>query len=185
MAVPLRFTQAARVLQVGGVVACPTEAVWGLSCDPENEDAVERLLALKERPVAKGLILVGSSMAQFAWLLAGLDSPLLKKLKMSWPGPNTWLVPHRGRVPAWIHGEHETVAIRVTAHSGMSALCEAFGAPLVSTSANPSGCPAPGQRFQVINLFGDRLDALLPGSVGPQTRPSTIRDLYTDEILRP
>ena len=185
MTIPLRFTQAARVLRVGGVVACPTEAVWGLSCDPVNEDAVDRLLALKERPRAKGLILVGSSMEQFAPLLGGLDPHLLKKLQMSWPGPNTWLVPHRRRIPDWIHGDHDSVAIRVTAHPGMKALCEAFGAPLVSTSANPSGCPAPTERFQVVNFFGSGLDAVLPGSVGPQARPSTIRDLYTDEILRP
>lgn len=185
MVVPLRFTQAARVLHVGGVVACPTEAVWGLSCDADSEEAVERLLALKSRPRAKGLILVGSSMAQFAALLGGLDSHLLKKLKMSWPGPNTWLVPHQGRVPEWVHGDHDTVAIRVTAHPGMNALCEAFGSPLVSTSANPAGYPAPTERFQVIKYFGDGLDAVLPGSVGAQARPSVIRDLYTDEIVRP
>jgi len=185
MVVPLRFTQAARVLQVGGVVACPTEAVWGLSCDANNEEAVERLLLLKDRPRSKGLILVGSSMAQFAPLLDGLDSHLLKKLQMSWPGPNTWLVPHYGRVPQWIYGEHDMVAIRVTAHLGMKALCEAFGSPLVSTSANPAGYPAPTERFQVVRYFGGELDAVLPGSVGPAVRPSTIRRLDNDEILRP
>ncbi|MEP0201103.1 MAG: L-threonylcarbamoyladenylate synthase [Halioglobus sp.] len=185
MVLPLRFTQAARVLQVGGVVACPTEAVWGLSCDADDEEAVERILALKNRPRAKGLILVGSSMEQFAALLGGLDAHLLKKLKMSWPGPNTWLVPHQNRVPDWVHGEHSSVAIRVTAHPGMIALCEAFGSPLVSTSANPAGYPAPTERFQVIRFFGDELDAVLPGSVGAALRPSIIRDLYTDEIVRP
>ena len=114
MGAPLRLQLAAGVLHAGGILACPTEAVWGLSCDPFDQAAVNRLLLLKRRPVEKGLILVAADMAQLDFLLRDLSDGQRKKLEASWPGPNSWLVPHRGRVPAWIHGEHDTVAVRVS-----------------------------------------------------------------------
>ena len=180
-----RLQIALDALTAGGVVACPTEAVWGLSCDPDNPDAVERLLTLKQRPVAKGLILVASDIAQLDGLLAGLAEGQLARLRLSWPGPTTWLIPHHGRVPPWVCGDHDTVAVRVTAHPGMRALCDAWGGALVSTSANPGGAQPPRERFQVQRYFSGQLDAILPGTVGGADRPSTIRDLLTDQIVRP
>ncbi len=180
----LRFAAAQQALLAGGVVACPTEAVWGLSCDPDSERAVRRLLALKQRAVEKGLILVAASESQFGFLLAGLPDEQRQMLRDSWPGPNTWLVPHRGRVQPWVHGEHATVAIRVSAHPVVRALCEQWGGPLVSTSANPGGSQPPREAFQVLRYFGGELDALLPGRVGGADRPSQIRDLTTGTVLR-
>ncbi len=181
----LRLRAAIRAIQSGGVVACPTEAVWGLSCDPDNPDAVYRLLELKRRPVEKGLILVAASESQLAFLLADLDRDLRARLTGSWPGPNTWLVPHQGRVQPWISGEHATVAVRVSDHPVVRALCRCWGGPLVSSSANPAGARAPVAAFQVRRYFGDRLAAVLPGAVGDAARPSTIRDLATGRVIRP
>lgn len=181
---PLRLRHAVRALEQGGVVACPTEAVWGLSCDPDDPAAVARLLELKQRPVDKGLILVAAALEQIAALLQGLSEAQRGKLALSWPGPTTWLLPHRDRVPPWIHGGRDTVAVRVTAHPVMAALCRAWDGPLVSTSANPAGCQAPRAAFQVQRYFGQQLDALVPGAVGGAARPSVIRDLRTDEVLR-
>ena len=90
-----RLGAAVRALAAGGVVACPTESVWGLSCDPDNADAVSRLLALTERPVEKGLILVAASESQLGFLLSDRDPDQRARLSATWPGPNTWLVPHR------------------------------------------------------------------------------------------
>lgn len=180
----LRIHQALDHLLAGGVIACPTEAVWGLSCDPADAQAVARLLQLKHRPVGKGLILVASREEQFAGLLEELSPALRGKLALAWPGPTTWLVPHRGLVPDWIHGDHETVALRVTAHPPLVALCEAWGGPLVSTSANPAGRRAPTAAFQVRRYFRGELDYLLPGPVGDAARPSVIRDLVSDRVLR-
>lgn len=180
----LRIRRALESLLAGDVIACPTEAVWGLSCDPDNPEAVERLLALKSRPVEKGLILVAGDIKHFDGLLADLPDVQRQKLAMSWPGPNTWLVPHRNRIPDWICGEHESVAVRVTGHPLLAALCSAWGGPLVSTSANPSGCRAPLAGFQVRRYFSNRLDYLLPGSIGGADRPSVIRDLATDRVIR-
>jgi L-threonylcarbamoyladenylate synthase len=180
----LHLRQALDSLLSGGVIACPTEAVWGLSCDPEDPDAVQRLLLLKDRPVDKGLILVAAEIADFDWLLADLPPAQTHKLALSWPGPTTWLVPHRGLVPCWIHGDHDSVAVRVTAHPLLGALCRAWGGALISTSANPSGARAPVAAYQVRRYFGARLDYLLTGAVGGASRPSVIRDLVSDQVIR-
>ena len=181
---PLRLRAAVRALRLGGVIACPTEAVWGLSCDPDNPSAVGRLLDLKRRPERKGLILVAASESQLGFLLQGLSSDERATLSDSWPGPATWLVPHRQRVPTWIRGEHDTVAVRVSAHPVVSALCRAWGGPLVSTSANPGGARPARSLFQVRVYFGITLDGLVPGSLGDQSRPTGIRNLATGEIIR-
>ena len=180
----LRLAAAVAALQDEGVVACPTEAVWGLSCDPDSARAVSRLLALKQRPVEKGLILVAASEDQLAFLLTDLSGAQRKQLSASWPGPNTWLVPHRERVQPWIHGSFDTVAVRVSQHPMVRALCEAWGGPLVSTSANPAGAQPPRAGFQVIRYFGDALDGLLPGEVGDARAPTTIRNLVSGQIVR-
>lgn len=180
----IRLAAAVSALRGGGVVACPTEAVWGLSCDPDCEHAVTRLLQLKRRPVEKGLILVAATESQLGFLLADLPADQRSRLSGSWPGPSTWLVPHRGRVPAWICGEHHTVAVRVSDHPVVRALCLAWGGPLVSTSANPAGAQPPRSAFQVHRYFGTELAAVLPGRVGGHARPSQIRDLVSAAVIR-
>lgn len=179
-----RCAQVARTVRDGGVIAYPTEAVWGLGCDPWRADAVEYLLALKSRPVSKGLILVADAIEAFDFLLWDLSDAELARLRLSWPGPNTWLVPHQGRLPAWVTGEHDTVALRVSDHPLIRQLCARTG-PLISTSANPSGRPAARTRLRVEQYFHDRLDAIVPGALGRQRNPSIIRDLRTEQIIRP
>jgi L-threonylcarbamoyladenylate synthase len=182
--VPLRLRLAQQVLSAGGVIACPTESVWGLSCDPHNVWAVERLLTLKGRSPSKGLILVAADEQQLEFLFADLEPDQRRVMSESWPGPSTWLVPHRGRVAAWIHGAHETVAVRVSDHPVVAALCRAWRGPLVSTSANPAGCRPPRAGFQVRRYFGDLLDYILPGAVGDSAGPTQIRDLASGRIIR-
>jgi L-threonylcarbamoyladenylate synthase len=181
---PLHLRAAVSALRHGGVIACPTEAVWGLSCDPDDEQAVARLLALKRRQLGKGLILVAATQQQFGFLLADLPREQRDTLAASWPGPATWLIPHRGRVPSWIHGVHDTVAVRVSEHPAIRSLCLAWRGPLVSTSANPAGAQAPVESFQVRRYFRDRMDYLMPGTVGGSGRPTTIRELASGEIIR-
>lgn len=180
----LAVRAAVNALQRGGVIACPTEAVWGLSCDPNSADAVRRLLALKSRPMAKGLILVAASQQQLEFLLDGLTKPQRQTLADSWPGPATWLLPHRGRVPEWICGQHATVAVRVSSHPALQALCKAWGGPLVSTSANRAGARPAQEAYQVRRYFGDVLDYVLPGRIGAIGRPTVIRDLLSGQFIR-
>lgn len=179
-----RVQQAARVVRNGGVIAYPTEAVWGLGCDPWDSAAVHRLLALKERPVEKGLILVADCVEQFDFLLEDLPERWLDRLAGTWPGPNTWLVPHRQRLPDWITGKHDSVALRVSDHPLVTRLCALTG-PLVSTSANPTGRPAARSRLRVEQYFSDQLDAVLGGCLGGRRNPSTIRDVRNGEVIRP
>ncbi|WP_322979988.1 L-threonylcarbamoyladenylate synthase [Pseudomonas sp. C11] len=176
--------QTARVVHAGGVIAYPTEAVWGLGCDPWNELAVDRLLALKNRPLHKGLILVADEIEQFDFLLADLPDVWQERLAGSWPGPNTWLVPHQGRLPEWVTGEHDSVALRVSAHPVVRALCRLSG-PLISTSANPAGRPAARARLRVEQYFAGELDKVLGGALGGRKNPSLIRDLRTGDVIRP
>jgi len=174
---PVRIAAAAHCLAAGGIVAYPAEGVWGLGCDPDNRDAVLALLALKQRPVEKGLILVAASMQQFAPWLGGLTDAEREQLSASWPGPITWVVPHSGRSPDWIRGDNKGVALRVSAHPLIAALCERFGGPLVSTSANPTGRPPARSVLRVRRYFGARLDAVLNGALGGADGPTPIRTL--------
>lgn len=181
---PIALAGALRALYHGGTIACPTEAVWGLSCDPFDADAVAHLLAIKRRPVEKGLILVAADIGQLRFLLGELSGRQQEILAASWPGPNTWLVPHGGRVPEWVSGDSEKVAVRVSAHSAVSALCKKWQGPLVSTSANPAGGLPAKHAFQVHRYFGSDVDYVLPGRLGESAAPTTIRDLVTGETIR-
>jgi len=166
------------------VVAYPTEAVYGLGCDPLEHEAVARIFELKERDAAKGLILIASRMEQLLPFMARLSQDVLKKLEASWPGPVTWVVPAADSLPFWLSGGRETLAVRVTAHPIASALCEATGMALVSTSANKSGLAPARTALAVRAQFGGRVDAVLPGLVGGLAKPTEIREALTGKVLR-
>lgn len=174
---------AVRILRAGGLVAHPTEGVWGLACDPLLSTAVLRLLAAKRRDPAKGLILIAH---QLDALRPFLDAPpdQLDRARADWPGPVTWLLPAAPEVPWWLTGDHDTLAVRVTAHPTAAALCRAFGGPLVSTSANLSGHPAPRHSWQVRAQLGPTVGPILTGELTTPGRPSTIRDAATGERIR-
>jgi L-threonylcarbamoyladenylate synthase len=180
-----RLSTASRILRGGGVIAYPTEAVWGLGCDPANEFALRRILSLKQRDADKGLILVAASMEQLAMLLSPLSLTQREQMAASWPGPTTWLVPHHGQVHPLVRGRFTSVALRVSAHPLVAALCKHFGGPLVSTSANPQGRPPAMSALAVRRYFGGALDYVLQGGLGGSARPSEIRDLVSGQIIRP
>lgn len=185
MAERWQITHAANRLLDGEVLAYPTEAVWGLGCDPENEDATLRLLAIKERPVEKGLILIAGAVEQVEDLLAPLTDHQRRTMLATWPGPTTWLIPDvADLVPRWIKGEHSSVAIRVTAHPLASQLCLAFGGPVVSTSANLAGRQPARTALQVVSQLGSRIDGIVHGELGREQNPSRIIDLISGATLR-
>jgi len=176
--------QAVRILHAGGVVAYPTEAVYGLGCDPFDEQAVLRLLAIKGRAMDKGLILIAADHDQLAPLLLPQSPEAMAPVLASWPGPSTWILPAADGVPAWLTGDSDGIAVRVTAHPLAARLCAGFGGPLVSTSANTSGRPAARSALGVRRAFGNRLDYLLTGDTGGGSRPSEIRDARDGRLLR-
>lgn len=180
-----QLAAACRSLRAGGVIAYPTEAVWGLGCEPFDADACARLLALKQRDWRKGLIVIAADVVQLKPYIGEVSLKQLQPALQSWPGPTTWLVPASTAVPQWVCGLHDRVALRVTAHPVAAALCRAYGGALISTSANIAG-RAPARRLtQVRARFGNELDALLTGALGDRKNPTTIRDLGTGKLLRP
>lgn len=174
-------------LEQGGVLAYATEAVFGLGCDPDNQQAVDKLLAIKQRPVEKGLILIA---ADFSQLLPYLDLSALPEGRLasilaSWPGPHTWIIPAKPEVPAWLRGRFDSLAVRVSAHPQVRDLCLAFGRPLVSTSANLTGHAPARTSTEVQTQLGGVLDYILAGETGGNTNPSQIRDALSGAIVRP
>lgn len=173
-------------LRAGGVIAYPTEGVWGLGCDPFDETAVHRLLAIKQRPVEKGMILIAGHLAQLDGIVdwARLPEERAVAVRATWPGAHTWIVPALPQAPRWITGSHDSVAVRVSAHPAVVALCAAFGGPLVSTSANFAGAPAVRARDALDPLLLAGLDGVLDGETGDLDRPTPIRDARSGELLR-
>ena len=174
-------------LRRGGVVAYPTEAVWGLGCDPRDEAATLRLLDLKARDVEKGLILIAADEAQLAPFidLRVLEAAQCSAVRESWPGPHTWIVPAAAAAPRWITGMHAGIAVRVSAHPPVVALCRAFGGAIVSTSANRAGEPAPHAAGQLDRRIIEGVDAVMDGDTGSLARPTDIRDARSGAVLRP
>lgn len=181
---PWQLRQVTRSIRRGGIVAYPTEAVFGLGCDPSNATAVLRLLALKRRPIKKGLILIASDLDQLLPYLAPLDQKSKNTLLKSWPGPNTWVVPANPAIPHWINGQYSSVAIRVTAHPVAKMLCDELHHPLISTSANPTGHPAARNVLQLRQYFRNELDFIITGNNDKSASPTRIKNLVTGELLR-
>ncbi|PID43628.1 MAG: threonylcarbamoyl-AMP synthase [Gammaproteobacteria bacterium] len=171
-------------LREGGVIAYPTEAVWGLGCDPFDQRAVETLLQLKQRPVDKGMILVTGQMDHFSCFIDPLDDRKQAILRKSWPGPVTWLLPDPVGIPCWIKGEHAKVALRVSTHPAIVALTARFGGPIVSTSANPAGKAPALSALRVRQYFGDNIDGILSGPLGQSGKPTPIYDIEDGVALR-
>ena len=178
---PLR--RAREVTLGGGVIAYPTEAVFGLGCDPLNARAVARVLAIKQRDAAKGLILIAADISQLEPFMQ-IDESMRGDLLRTWPGPVTWVVPAAAGVPEWLSGGRDTLAVRVTAHPVARALCEVTGLALVSTSANFSGHAPLRSPIAVRRLLGKHVDYVVPGAVGGLKKPTEIRDARTHNVLR-
>ncbi|MDD7806077.1 MAG: Sua5/YciO/YrdC/YwlC family protein [Endozoicomonas sp. (ex Botrylloides leachii)] len=179
------LNHAAKTLTEGGVIAYPTEAVWGLGCCPWRREAVQRILNIKSRPQEKGIILVGVSEEQFEPLLAPLGSEQRQRVTDTWPGPYTWIVPDPDNwAPDWVRGQFDSVAIRVSNHPVVRYLCASKGTPIVSTSANKTGEPPLLTQKDVEDQLANSVDFIAPGDTGAQKRPSEIRDLITGEVVR-
>ena len=181
----IHLDRAVRTMLAGGVVAYPTEAVWGLGCLALEHAAVLRILALKRRSWRMGLILIASDFEQLAPFVTLPEGDRGQTILASWPGPNSWVLPARPWIPDWLTGGRPTLAVRVTAHATARGLCERAGQALVSTSANVSGRPPLKRPWRVHREFGRDVDYILPGALGDSPQPTTLRDGSTGRVLRP
>lgn len=180
----LAIARAARIVRAGGVVAYPTEAVFGLGCLPLHRCAVQRVLAIKRRSWRKGLILIGANLAQLERFVVLPPEPRRSEILASWPGPVTWVLDARRGTPRWLRGSHNSLAVRITAHPVARELCVRAGQALVSTSANVSRRPPHRQLLPLRCQLGRSLDYLLAGELGGLAQPTVIRDGRTGRMLR-
>lgn len=167
------------------VIAYPTEAVFGLGCDPDSEVAVNKLLELKQRPWEKGLILIADNYEQLKNYVddSKLNEQQRQAMFATWPGPVTWVIPAKKTTPKWLTGQFDTLAVRVTNHELVKELCSEYGKPIVSTSANLSGLEPCRTTEEVITQFKETIP-VLDGAVGGRLNPSEIRDALTGQLYR-
>ena len=176
------LTAARRAIDNGYIIAYPTESVYGLGCDPFNQQAVLQLLALKQRNIDQGLIILIATWDQLFHLTQSVSKHLLDTVKATWPGHITWLFPKSDIIPEYVSGAHNSIAIRMTAHPIAHALCES--GPIISTSANISG-QAPAKDIQTLTAqFKQQLYGVLSGNLGNAAQPSAIYDVLTQRCIR-
>lgn len=177
---------AVQALQEGRVICYPTEAVYGLGCDPDSKQAVEDLLAIKQRDVAKGLILIADNYSQCLSYVDDAKIPQDKRSDIfsSWPGGVTWVLPAKATTPKWLTGTHSTIAVRVTAHPTVKLLCQQFGKPIVSTSANLSGQQPVASLDEAREAFKQQVGFYVDAPLGGASAPSQIKHALTGAVIR-
>lgn len=170
-------------LRRGGLIAYPTESVYGLGCLPQHPIALRRLMQLKQRPQHKGLIIIGANETQLQPLLQPLQAPH-RELTARWPAPLTLLLPAAPHIPILLRGRNRTqLAVRVPDHPLARAICHSLASPLVSTSCNKSRQRPCRTERETRRRFGRHV-LILRGRCGQQRQPSRIIDADTGQILR-
>jgi len=180
----LAIERAARIVRAGGVIAYPTEAVFGLGCLPGDRAAVMRLLAIKHRSWRKGLLLIGADLAQIERFAVLPPEPRRSEVLSSWPGPFTWVLDASTAAAPWVTGGRDSVAVRVTDHPLARELCLCVGSAIVSTSANLTRRPPFRGALPLRRALGRAVDFVLAGELGGLDKPTTIRDGRTGAVLR-
>lgn len=175
---------AAKILQKGGVIAYPTEGVYGLGCNPLNPSAIKRLLKIKHRKSQKGFILVAESWPQLTRYVAPIPEDCLERVLATWPGPVTWVFPAAQSTPLWLKANNNSIAVRVSDHPLIQQLCRTFKGPIISTSANIQGEPPAESYEKTCHQFKDQLDMIIAGELGNLNKPTSIKDALTGEVLR-
>lgn len=188
MANAKKINDAVTVLRAGGVIAYPTEYCFGLGCDPQNNDAMERLLLIKQRKKEQGVILIAANIKQISDYADLALVPDVESVTQTWPGPNTWVLPVRKTVSDWVKGHHSSIAMRIPAYQLCQDLCSEFGGALVSTSANRHGQESLLTAESVLSEFANDVDYLLDAPIQNASpvdvKASTIRDALTGIKLR-
>ncbi len=182
-----QIREAARAIRNGGVVAYPTEAVFGIGCLPDNVRALTRIMEIKKRDPSKGLIVIGGTFGEISGYLDLPEVPrdFFERMRDFWPGPVTAVLPARSGLPALLTGGRSTLAVRVTAFQPVICLCREAGGALVSTSCNISGRQPFRTAREVLGSFpSGTFDGVLDLPCGGNEKPSRIIDGLSGRILR-
>ncbi len=177
---------AVTVLKNEGIIAYPTESVFGLGCDPDSNNALSTIIGIKRRDPSKGMLLVCHDflLAEKYVNLSKVSDEDRVFVRNYWPGPYTFLFPASSFCKQLLIGDHSTIAIRVSTHPIIKMLCTEFNKPIVSTSANLSGELPCLTSADVHRAFNNSVNFILDGETLGYSKPSTIIDLKTREILR-
>ncbi len=176
--------QTAHILWDGGVIAYPTEGVYGLGCLPGYHASVQHILDIKGRTATAGLILLAANYALLTDWIA--PTPVeRKRLQSTTTQPITWIVTAANNTPGWLTGGRTTLAVRITEHPVAAALSVATNSALVSTSANHSGRPPAKTALQARRWLGNSIDHVVPGAIGHASGPSEIRIAQDNRVIRP
>jgi L-threonylcarbamoyladenylate synthase len=181
------IARAAAVIRAGGLVAFPTETVYGLGADALNEDAVRKIFLAKERPADDPLIVHIASASQLPQLARQIPQRAWDLIERFWPGPLTLVLPKTERVPTVTTGGLDTVAVRMPSHPVAKRLIELSAVPIAAPSANRFGRPSPTIAKHVWEDLHGRIDLILDGGPTPIGVESTVLDLTVDPpmVLRP
>lgn len=174
------ITQAQVILQHGGVLAYSTETVLGLGCNPNNQDATNKILWLKNRAVENGLIVVVENVESLQHYSQTLNQEQITTISKT--EKTTWLLPANDSVPNWVTGSHDKVAVRITNHP-IAGLLSTSTNGIISTSANISSYKTLASQNEVREWFGPHVDYIVIGEMGSE-KPSQIKDLLTGEVIR-
>ena len=170
-------------LKSGEVIGYPTEAVYGIGCDPWNQSSVEKIAKIKGRKNSQTFLMVASSIGQLTDLID--ISKLSPQVASSWPGHTTWLIKAKENVPYWLQDEQTNkVGIRISNHPLVIELCNAFGKPIISTSANVSGKEEIKNQQEFIRTFSSDINYLVDGDLGDYDETSVIIDMETNKKIR-
>ena len=172
-----------RVIRRGGIIAYPTESVFGLGCDPDQLQALEKIVRIKKRSPEKGLIILVSDIKQALPYIQPLTQTQITQINHAQSRATTWLIPRQPDVSILLCGSHDRLAVRLTQHPIARAICEFTNQALVSTSCNLSNKPEMKTALEVRNKLGTLLDLVITGSCGGQ-KPSQIIDLVSGRVLR-
>jgi L-threonylcarbamoyladenylate synthase len=171
------LARAATLLGDGGLIGYPTDTFYGIGVDPRSDKAVDAVFRAKVRPPGLQIPLIAASLDQLVAVSGGLPAPVRVLAERFWPGPLTLVIPAWKGLSVAIHGGSETVAVRVPGHLVARSLCEAFGHPITSTSANLSGDAPPADADAVVTALTASLAMLLDGGRTPGGQSSTIVDV--------
>jgi len=178
----IQLHQAIELLKTSHVIAYPTEAMYGLGCDPWSEEAVEHLLTLKKRDKKMGLILVIGALEHARPWIRNINDVYQETIRATWPGYTTWLFEKSEQCPHWVSGAHDTIALRFSAHPLIHMLTQSFGGAIISSSANIHSLPCAKSTQEVHNYFPNT--PIITGDIGSEHKASTIMDARTLRIIR-
>ncbi|MEC7885498.1 MAG: L-threonylcarbamoyladenylate synthase [Pseudomonadota bacterium] len=181
---PEEYEDISNAIVKGKIVAYPTESVFGIGCDPENEKSINKIIAIKNRSKQKGLIIIADEVKKLSKFIHKDYLDLFIKKSDIESKPTTWIVPSSKHVLNLVKGEDSSVALRITQHPIASRICKYSNKAIISTSANISSKTPAKNSNEILMQFGEEIDIIVDGRVGDSIKPTQIVDLITNKVIR-